>query len=101
MEQQLTVSLSQTSGIICAKCKFQFFEEGLILRKVSRFITGASADSVMPVPVLMCKNCGTVCNDTLAPELQEMFKQDADTIIPTEETTSGTLVKMNPDGSRN
>lgn len=81
MNQQIQVNLSQTSGLICEHCQSPYFKESLILRKVSRFITGGVQDAIMPVPVLLCNACGQVCTDALAPEIKEMFKAEAETIV--------------------
>lgn len=87
----MQISLADTSGVACSSCKSQFFEEALLLRRVSRFVTGASQDSIMPIPVLMCKMCGKLCEDALAPELKELFSMPVDGDNSPEE---GNVVKM-------
>lgn len=76
-QQQLQINLSQTSGIECSNCRNNTFSEVVILRKVSRFITGAANDSVMPIPVFTCTKCGVLCPDTMAPEVKDLFESEA------------------------
>ena len=40
-------------------------EAKLMIKKVSRFMTGSDQDSIVPIPVIVCSSCGHV---------NEMFK---------------------------
>ena len=53
----------------------QIFQEGVLLRKVSRFVTGTSEDGVIPVPVFYDVKTGNVLVELLPKELQEEFKE--------------------------
>ena len=68
---KLNVSLDKTLPIICEKCGNQTFTEAVILRKVSRFLTGQPQDGLVPIPVFCCTGCGHVNNDFLPAELKE------------------------------
>ncbi len=46
MEQQLNISLDKTTGVVCEECDNQVFQEGVILRKASRFLTGTAQEVV-------------------------------------------------------
>ena len=48
----------------------QLFQQGFILRKVSRFITQGTEDAVMPIPVFYDEKTGKILKDTLPPELR-------------------------------
>jgi hypothetical protein len=63
------VSVDQTSEIVCENCSGKIFTEGVLLRKVSRFITGDSHDSLIPVPVIYCVKCHHINKDMLDPRL--------------------------------
>ncbi len=54
----------------------QVFSEGVILRKVSRFITGTSEDGVVPVPVFYDVVTGKVLVELLPKELRAEFEND-------------------------
>ena len=94
MAQQ--VNLSNTSGIVCAKCGNFTFVEAMIMRKVSRLLTGDKQDGIMPLVVFTCQRCGTVCPDALAPEVKELFEDETpfEEIPPVE--TGAKVVQMFP-----
>jgi len=55
----------------------QVFQEGVILRKVSRFITGTTEDGVIPVPVFFDVITGKVLVELLPKELRAEFEDDS------------------------
>jgi hypothetical protein len=59
----------QTTGVVCEKCSNNIFSEGLMLRKVSKFLvaTTSNKDQVIPVPVFYCVECKHV-NKEFLPE---------------------------------
>jgi len=52
------------------------FQEGVILRKVSRFVTGTSEDGIIPVPVFFDVVTGKVLVELLPKELKDEFSND-------------------------
>ena len=54
------------------------FSEGVILRKVSRFISGTSEDGVIPVPVFYDVVTGKVLIELLPKELRAEFEKESD-----------------------
>ena len=70
MEQEqlkLNISLDKTQEITCEKCGHNVFQEGLMLRKASKFLTGTAQDALIPLPVFSCSSCGHV-NEEFLPE---------------------------------
>ena len=53
------------------------FSEGVILRKVSRFVTGTSEDGVIPVPCFYDVVTGKVLVELLPKELRAEFEDDS------------------------
>jgi len=53
----------------------QVFSEGVILRKVSRFISGTSEDGVIPVPVFYDVVTGKVLVELLPKDLRAEFEE--------------------------
>ena len=43
----------------------------LQIQKISRLLTGAPKDSVMPIELYVCATCGKPLNELLPQELQE------------------------------
>lgn len=70
MNQQLNISLDKTTPIKCEGCDNTTFQEGVILRKASRFIVGTSQDALVPIPIFACFKCGEVVKETLPSQLR-------------------------------
>jgi hypothetical protein len=51
------------------------FQEGFILRRVSKFISGTSEDGIIPVPVFFDVKSGRVLIDMLPKELRDEFQE--------------------------
>ena len=73
MQQQIKIDLSQTSGYKCPQCQSAFFEQSLLLRKVSKFLSGLSEDAYMPIQVINCKQCGLLAKDALDPQIRALL----------------------------
>ena len=54
------------------------FAEGVIIRKVSKFVAGTSEDAVIPVPVFYDVKSGKILIEMLPKELREEFSNDND-----------------------
>ena len=61
-----TTSVSNDSG-------GQIFQQGFVLRKISRFITQTAEDAILPIPVFYDKETGKIFKDTLPPELRDEY----------------------------
>jgi uncharacterized Zn finger protein len=55
--------MDQTTPIVCEKCGGEVFQEGLMLRKVSKIITATAQDSLLPIGTFFCVACGHVNKD--------------------------------------
>ena len=60
--------LKDAEDIICEECECNIFEEKIMLKKVSKFITGNDRDSISPIPVIVCAKCNNI-NEMLKPQL--------------------------------
>ena len=72
MQQNINVDISQTTGVTCDECGGTFFEEGIVIRKASQFLTGTSQPAYIPIPIFACKKCGNVNAEFLPKELKEL-----------------------------
>lgn len=75
-ENKINVDLRQSTPVICTECGGQVFNEGLYLRKISRFLTGAPQDSLVPIPVFNCAKCGSVVKELLPDIIKELGKEN-------------------------
>ena len=68
---QLKVSIDKTLPLICEKCASQAFQEAVMLRKVSKFLTGDAQDGILPIATFVCAKCGHINEDFLPKELKK------------------------------
>lgn len=47
------------------------FQQGVILRKVSKFVTGTNEDALMPIPVFFDPTTKKILTDSVPKELRE------------------------------
>jgi len=64
------VSLRDTQQVECDECKNTTFQQVVMMRRVSRILTGAPKDSYMPIPTFQCASCGHVNEEFLPAELK-------------------------------
>ena len=67
---QLNISLDKTTPLVCEKCGNNVFQEGTILRKASKFLTGTTQDGIIPIPTFYCVKCGHVNDEFIPAELR-------------------------------
>ena len=67
---KLNVSLNKTTPIVCEECENSTFIESVLLREVSRFLTGQPQDGLVPIPVFACTKCGHVNEKFMPAELK-------------------------------
>ena len=76
-QQQLNMNVDiKNTTAITSPDGNQVFSEGVILRKVSRFVTGTSEDGVIPIPVFYDVKTGKVLVELLPKELRAEFEDD-------------------------
>jgi hypothetical protein len=54
----------------------KIFQQGVLLRKVSKFVAGTDEDAVMPIPVFFCPDSKKLVGLTLPPEIRDEYKDD-------------------------
>jgi len=75
-EQQkmnLNVDLKNTQ-VVETKEGNVVFQQGVILRKVSKFVVGAEEDAVMPIPVFYDPISGKILKDTIPAEIRKDYE---------------------------
>ena len=71
--QQPNIDLKNTSAIE-TESKGKIWQQGALLRKVSKFVTGTDSDAVMPIPVFYDPGTGKILEDSLPKELRDEYK---------------------------
>lgn len=72
-QPQLNVDLKNTESIETPDGGV-VFQQGMILRKVSKFVVGSNEDAVLPIPVFYCPESGKILVETLPMELRDEYK---------------------------
>ena len=69
------VDLKSTTSFETPEGK-KIFQQGVLLRKVSKFVAGTDEDAVMPIPVFYDAETQQIVGLTLPPDLREEYKED-------------------------
>ena len=73
MEQQVQqpqIDLKNTSEVKTDSGS-SIFQQGVILRKVSRFVTGTDEDALLPIPVFFDPTTNKILTDSVPKDLRE------------------------------
>ena len=54
----------------------KIFQQGVLIRSVSKFIAGTDEDAVMPIPIFFCPDTKKIVGLTLPPEIRDEYKDD-------------------------
>jgi len=57
------IDLKEQPTVVCENCESKFFKEVVLIKKVSKLMTGSSDDTLVPFPTYMCESCGHVNKD--------------------------------------
>ena len=52
----------------------KIWQQGALLRKVSKFVTGTDSDAIMPIPVFYDPDTNKILEDSMPKELREEYK---------------------------
>jgi hypothetical protein len=76
-QMKINVDLGNTQPVVSSAGN-QVFAEGVILRKVSRFVAGTDEDAIMPIPCFYDVQTGEILLETLPKDLREEYEQSED-----------------------
>ena len=72
---QPPVKLEDTTAFVSPEGN-KIFQQGVLLRSVSKFVAGTDEDAVMPIPVFFCPDTKKIVGLTLPPEIRDEYKED-------------------------
>jgi len=72
---QPPVKLEDTTAFVSPEGN-QIFQQGVLLRSVSKFVAGTDEDAVMPIPVFFDPDTKKIVGLTLPPEIRDEYKDD-------------------------
>lgn len=80
LNQMTPQMMMQNSKLeICTVCGGKLFKQVFAVRRMSRVYTGDQIDSIIPMPVLACADCGQPIEDMLSPDFFEDEKEVVET----------------------
>jgi len=79
-QPQLNIDLLNTTPIESSTGR-RVFQEGAILRKVSKFVIGSQEDAILPIPVMFDIETGEVVIEMLPKELREEMTEYNENLI--------------------
>ena len=71
----INLDVSKTTPVETSTGK-KVWSQGVIIRKVSRFVVGADEDALVPIPVFYDAETGEILLETLPKELREEYTND-------------------------
>lgn len=74
-QPQLNIDLKNTKSIETPEGN-KIFQQGVLLREVSKFVVGAEEDAVLPIPVFYDPQTGKILESTIPADLREEYKND-------------------------
>ena len=74
-QANLNIDLKNTTAIETPEGS-KVFQQGVLLRKVSKLVVGANEDAVLPIPVFYDPTTGKILESTIPAELREEYKED-------------------------
>ena len=97
-QAQPKIDLSQAKDMNCSKCNNQYFIQAVMVKKISRFVTGTTNDAILPIDVFLCGNCGQPMEELLPKE----FRKNSSQPMPEEEqvTTPPSTEEIKPTPSK-
>lgn len=54
------IDLREQDTISCEKCGHRYFKEVILLKRVSKILTGSPEDTLVPFPIYACEKCSHV-----------------------------------------
>jgi hypothetical protein len=73
-QMKMQVDITQSTPIKSENGN-QVFQEAVILRKISKFLTGTSEDAVVPIPVFVDVKTGKILIEMLPKELRTEYEE--------------------------
>ncbi len=60
---QPKIDIKKQPTVSCEKCGSTFFREVVLMKKISKLLTGSNEDSIVPFPTYRCDDCNHVNDD--------------------------------------
>ena len=74
-QPQVNLDLTKTTAVDLPSGG-KIWQSGVILRRISKFVTGTSEDGLIPIPIFYDPETNEILEDTIPKELREEYKYD-------------------------
>ena len=81
-QAQVQVDLNQAETLKCKGCNNYVFIQAYILKRLSAIVSPTGEETLIPVQVYSCGNCGKVIEDTLKGLGLELEKEKRSDVFP-------------------
>lgn len=71
-QQTINIPIEDTTPVLCEECSNTYFEQAVLLRKVSALLSGTGQTSYLPIPVFACNKCGHVNEEFKPREIKSL-----------------------------
>ena len=75
-QMKLNIDFNNTTGVESEDGNV-VFQEGFILRRVSKFVTGTQEDGIIPIPVFYDVATGKILKETLPKEIRKLYEDES------------------------
>jgi len=72
-QPQVNLDLSKTTPVDLPSGG-KIWQSGVILRRISKFVTGTSEDGLIPIPIFFDPETNEILQDTIPKELREEYE---------------------------
>ena len=72
-QPQVNLDLTKTTAVDLPSGG-KIWQSGVILRRISKFVTGTSEDGLVPIPIFYDPNTNEILEDTIPKELREEYE---------------------------
>ena len=75
-QMKLNIDFNNTTGVESEDGNV-VFQEGFILRRVSKFVTGTQEEGIIPIPVFYDVKTGKIFKETLPKEIRKFYEDES------------------------
>lgn len=75
--QQINLNIEKTQPIL-TKEGGRVWQQGFVLRKASRFLTGSEEDQIIPIPIFYDPQTGEICTEGMPQGMNFLFEEDGE-----------------------
>ena len=60
VDKKVKVDIKQTDTLACELCNCKIWDSAQIVKRVSALVSPTGQETLVPLPMLVCKNCGDI-----------------------------------------